>query len=31
MWEGGAVVGNADPLPLESPALDVWDVLLVVC
>lgn len=30
-WEAGAVLGNANPLPLESPALDVWDVLLIVC
>lgn len=28
-WEAGAVLGNANAL--ESPALDVWDVLLVVC
>lgn len=30
-WEAATVLGNANLLTLESPALDVWNVLLVVC
>lgn len=30
-WEAGAVLGNANPIPLGSPAFDVWDILLIIC